>query len=89
MALPSSQPHRCLRRASLRDGPRAGAKGLTKQVTVRRIDQRTGPVYYRHSRRRKRLSGQNRGFLAISDGRAFASQLAHYFANAQPGRSTV
>jgi hypothetical protein len=40
-------------------------KGLTKQVTVaRRVEQTTGRVYYRRSRKRKRLFAHNRGFAS-------------------------
>jgi hypothetical protein len=54
------------------------SKGLTKQVTVLRVEQSTGRVRYRRSRKRKRLMGHNRGFLVVNDGPAVASQLARY-----------
>jgi hypothetical protein len=54
------------------------SKGLTKQVTVVRVEQSTGCVYYRRSRKRKRLFARNRGFVAVNDAPAMASQLARY-----------
>lgn len=54
------------------------AKGLTKQVTVARVDRATGRVRYRRSCRRKRLLVHNRGFVVVNDGPAMASQLARY-----------
>jgi RNA polymerase subunit RPABC4/transcription elongation factor Spt4 len=56
------------------------AKGLTKQVTVERVEQATGRVTYRRSRVRKRLFAHGRGFLCVNDGAVFASQLARYLA---------
>ncbi|MDQ3765131.1 MAG: hypothetical protein M3460_27635 [Actinomycetota bacterium] len=38
-------------------------------------------MYYRSCRKRKRLFGHNRGFLAVNDGPVFASQLARYLAS--------
>jgi hypothetical protein len=52
------------------------AKGLTKQITVERVERSTGRVYYRRSRVRKELFAHRRGFLCVNDGAAFASQLA-------------
>ncbi|MGH3933770.1 MAG: hypothetical protein ACRDS1_02090, partial [Pseudonocardiaceae bacterium] len=54
------------------------AKGLSKQVTVERVNQATGRVRYRRSRKRKRLFGHGRGFVTVNDGPAFATQLARY-----------
>jgi hypothetical protein len=56
-------------------------RGLTKQVTVMRVEQSTGRVRYRRSRKRKRLMTHNRGFVVVNDGPAVASQLARYLAN--------
>lgn len=60
------------------------AKGLTKQVTVERVEQTTGRISTRHSRVRKRLFAHNRGFAIVNDGPAFASQLARYLLNHPP-----
>jgi hypothetical protein len=54
------------------------AKGLTKTVLVQRVDQATGRVYLRRSRKRRRLFVHGRGFACVNDGPAFASQLARY-----------
>jgi hypothetical protein len=56
------------------------SKGLTKQVTVMRVEQSTGRVRYRRSHQRKRLMTHNRGFIVVNDGPLFASQLARYLA---------
>ncbi len=56
------------------------AKGLTTRISVQRVEQATGRVYYRSCRTRKQLFRQNRGFLTVNDGPAFASQLARYLA---------
>jgi hypothetical protein len=60
------------------------AKRLTKQVSVQRVEQATGRIYYRRSRKRKRLFVHNRGFVTVNDGPAFASQLARYLAALAP-----
>lgn len=57
---------------------RYARKDLTKQTTVARVEQSTGRVCYRRSRRRKRVLFHNRGFIVVNDGPAFASQLARY-----------
>jgi RNA polymerase subunit RPABC4/transcription elongation factor Spt4 len=57
------------------------AKGLTKRITVERVEQSTGRVTYRRSTVRKRLFAHGRGFLCVNDGSAFASQLARYLAD--------
>jgi hypothetical protein len=54
------------------------AKGLTRTILVERVEQATGRVYTRRSRKRKRLFAHNRGFAIVNDGPAFASQLARY-----------
>jgi hypothetical protein len=59
------------------------AKGLTKKVSVPRVEQATGRVRIRHATVRKRLFLHNRGFAIVSDGPAFASQLARYLAEAE------
>jgi len=54
----------------------AHAQGTTRQVTVQRVDARTGVIRYRKSRvRAERMKG-GRGFLCVNDGPALASQLA-------------
>ncbi|GJF07401.1 hypothetical protein PSD17_63480 [Pseudonocardia sp. D17] len=60
------------------------AKGLTKQVTVQRVEQATGRVTYRRSTVRKRLFAHGRGFVCVNDGAAFASQLARYLGGPSP-----
>jgi hypothetical protein len=54
------------------------AKGLTKKITVTRVEQSTGRIRYRRSRKRKRLLAHNRGFILVNDGPVVASQLARY-----------
>ncbi len=54
------------------------AKRLTKQVSAQRVEQATGRVYYRRSRKRKRLFSHNRGFVTVNDGPALAAQLARH-----------
>ena len=56
------------------------AKGLTREVTVQRVQQATGRITYRGSRVRKQLFPQGRGFVCVNDGSAFASQVARYLA---------
>lgn len=54
----------------------AHSQGTTRQVTVQRVDARTGVIRYRKSRvRAERMKG-GRGFLCVNDGPAMASQLA-------------
>ncbi|MGD9526847.1 MAG: hypothetical protein AB7L91_14935 [Dehalococcoidia bacterium] len=52
------------------------AKGLTKQVTVQRVDYTSGRVTYRRCAVRKRLFVHGRGFVCLNDGASFAAQLA-------------
>lgn len=54
------------------------AKGLTKQITVQRIERATGRIRCRRCRKRKQLLTHNRGFVIVNDGPAVASQLARY-----------
>jgi hypothetical protein len=55
------------------------AKSLTTQTRRPRIDHTTGEVVYRRrTRKRKQLLTNNRGFVIVNDGPAFASQLARY-----------
>jgi hypothetical protein len=63
------------------------AKGLTTQITVERVERSTGRIYIRRSRARKTLFVHNRGFACLSDGPAFASQLARHLAALGPGSS--
>lgn len=60
------------------------SKGLTRQVTVARVEQATGRIRYRRSRKRKRLMVRSRGFIVVNDGPAVTSQLARYL-NARIG----
>lgn len=60
------------------------AKGLTKQITVQRVEQSTGRIYTRASRVRKRLFAHGRGFACVNDGPGFASQLARYLHHHPP-----
>ncbi len=54
------------------------AKGLTKTVLVERVEQTTGRVRSRRTRKRRRLFAHGRGFACVNDGPAFASQLARH-----------
>ncbi|MFF8281069.1 hypothetical protein ACF05T_34320 [Streptomyces lateritius] len=54
----------------------ARSQGTTRQVTVRRVDTRTGTIRYRKSRVRAERMRGGRGFLCVNDGPALASQLA-------------
>jgi hypothetical protein len=54
------------------------AKGLTKQITVQRVERATGRVRYRRCCKRKQLLTHNRGFVIVNYGPAMASQLARY-----------
>lgn len=69
------------------------SQGRTEQVSVARVEQSTGRVRYRRSRKRKRLMVRNRGFIVVNDGPAVASQLARYltarFGDAGWDRSAV
>jgi hypothetical protein len=56
------------------------AKGLTKSVLVERVEQATGRVRSRRTRKRRRLFVHGRGFACVNDGPAFTSQLARYLA---------
>lgn len=57
------------------------AKGLTKTITVQRVEQSTGRVTYRRSTVRKELFKHGRGFICVNDDSVFASQLARYLAD--------
>ena len=61
------------------------AKGLTKTVTVQRVQQATGRVTHRRSTIRKRLFAHCRGFLCVNDGAEFGSQLARFLVSRPPG----
>jgi hypothetical protein len=54
-------PWRALRYPEGRDR----ANGLTKQVTVVRVEPTTGRVYYRRSHKRKRLFAHSGGFASL------------------------
>ena len=56
------------------------ATGLTREVTVQRVEQSIGRVTYRRSHVRKRLFAHGRGFVCVNDGTAFASQVARHLA---------
>lgn len=53
------------------------ARGVTREIRVPRVNQRTGEIRYRTVRRRAR-SGGTAGWIAVNDGAAFASQLARW-----------
>jgi hypothetical protein len=53
-------------------------QGPDQAVVSSRIDQATGRVVHRRTTVRKRLFCNNRGFVTVNDGPAFASQLARY-----------
>jgi hypothetical protein len=85
--------HRAIRpvHVSAEDGIRAGriarrwanAQRRTRQAWKPRVDQATGRVRYRCSRSRARLmTNDNRGWIALNDGPAFASSLARYLGRA-------
>jgi hypothetical protein len=52
-----------------------------KPVTVQRVEQATGRMYYRRGRKHVRLFAHNRDSITVNDGPVFASQLARYFAD--------
>jgi hypothetical protein len=54
------------------------AKGLTRTITVERVEQSTGRMYRRRTTVRRELFRHGRGFICVNDGTAFASQLASY-----------
>lgn len=54
------------------------AKGLTRTISVERVEQSTGRIYRRRSTVRRELFRQGRGFICVNDGAAFVSQLATY-----------
>lgn len=54
----------------------ARAQGVTRQVTVPRVDTRTGTVRYRTVRRPVVRLASGRGFLCVNDGPGLASSLA-------------
>jgi hypothetical protein len=54
------------------------AKGLTRQITVPRVERATGRITHRTTTVRKTLFPHGRGFICVNDGPAFASQLARY-----------
>jgi hypothetical protein len=62
------------------------AKGLTKTVLVERVEQATGRVRVRRTRKRRRLFVHGRGFACVNDGPAFTSRLARHLV-ALPGGS--
>lgn len=57
------------------------AKGLTKAITVERVDQATGRVTYRRSTVRRKLFAHARGFICLNDGAAFAAHLGLFLAS--------
>jgi len=61
------------------------AEGLTKTVLVERVEQTTGRVRLRRTRKRRLLFAHGRGFACVNDGSAFASELARHLA-AIPGQ---
>lgn len=63
------------------------AKGLTKRVRRKRVDQHTGRVTTRTTTVRKKLFAANRGFVTVNDGPAMASQLARYLSAPYRGRA--
>jgi hypothetical protein len=62
------------------------AKGLTKTVSVQRVEQATGRVNYRRSSIRKRLFKNTHGFICVNDGVAFTSQRAKFFDTTSPAQ---
>jgi hypothetical protein len=54
------------------------AKGLTRTFWVERVEQSTGRIYRRRTTVRRELFRQDRGFICVNDGAAFASQLGTY-----------
>lgn len=54
----------------------ARAQGVTREVTVQRVDTRTGVVRYRKVRRPVRRLGSGRGFLCVNDGPSLAADVA-------------
>lgn len=54
------------------------SKGLTRQVTVARVEQSTGRIRYRRSRKRTRLTVGKKGFIVVNDGPAVTSRLPRY-----------
>lgn len=62
----------------------ARAQGVTRELSVPRVDQRTGTVRYRTVRRPAvRLPG-NRGWVSVNDGAAFGATLARWLAATEP-----
>lgn len=64
------------------------AQGRTRTVTRMRVEQSTGRVRYRRTRTRTQLVSRGRGWIAVNDGPAFASDLARYLSQRQSDRDT-
>jgi len=56
------------------------AKGLTKKITVQRVDQATGRATYRPTTVRRQLFTRSRGFICVNDGAMIAAQIARFVA---------
>ena len=60
------------------------AQGVTREMSVERVDRRTGEIRRRKVRRRAvRLKG-NRGFVSVNDGAALGAQLARWISGTEP-----
>lgn len=59
------------------------SKGVTRQVLVQRVNQKTGVVRYRKVRRRAVARG-SAGWIAVNDGASMAVQLARYLDSLDP-----
>jgi len=60
------------------------AQGVTRELSVERVNTRTGEVRRRKVRRRAvRLQG-NRGFVSVNDGAALGAQLARWISATEP-----
>lgn len=62
----------------------ARAQGVTRELSVPRVDQRTGTVRYRTVRRPAVRLPANRGWVSVNDGAAFGATLARWLAASEP-----
>lgn len=65
----------------------AHAQGVTRQMSVERVNTRTGEVRRRTVRRRAVRLAANRGFVSVNDGAAMGAALARWISGTEPESS--
>lgn len=60
------------------------AQGVTRELSVPRVNRKTGEIRYRTVRRRAARMKSGRGFVSVNDGAAMGAQLARWIAGTEP-----